>query len=119
MEPALPQSISSEIGLKHADWLNAKFVVDFREQEFVVIHDGNRVHVFDPGGAEQLGIIRIGSPSSGAIWKSGRCIGEYHQDDSGHYSVLAIENGFKLVDETHEVHPLVHLLRALTLGEKI
>ena len=114
MQSAIPPSIGSEIGVKRADWLNAKFVVDFREQEFVVVHDGNRVHVYDPRGAEQLGVIRIGSPFSGAIWKSGDCIAEYSQDASGQYCVLSIEKGFKCIDETHDVHPLVHLLRALT-----
>ena len=114
MQSVIPPRLGSEIGLKRADWLNAKFLVDFREREFLVVHLGHRVDVYDPAQDTQLGVIRIGSPISGAIWKSAKCIGEYELDDAGRYSVLSIQDGFKILEDCQEIHPLVHLLRALT-----
>jgi hypothetical protein len=100
--------------LKDADILAATFIVSFRERDFTIIANGNRVDVFATGETDLLGTVRRGSPRSGAIWVFGECIAEYDRDnDSGCYMVVPIEDGFKRPDASVEVDPLFHLLRAI------
>ena len=107
--PSLPQ----EMVVKSADFTAGRFLLEFREQAFLVVGSGDRLNVFAGTDQWPVGSIRPGSPTSGAIWKSGECIGEYIMDQAGGYVVTEIKTGFKTSRPGVRVDPLVHLLKSV------
>lgn len=108
--------LGSGIVVKAADLVGTRFVIEFREREFLIEARDNRLNVYVSHEREPLGVVRFGGGDSGAIWRLGDCIGEYRMDEAGKYLVTPIEQGFKSSQDGLEVDPLFHLLQSLTTG---
>ena len=116
MSHELPLLEGSGIVVKAADWVGTRFVIEFREREFLIEARENRLNVYLSHEREPLGVVRFGGAGCGAIWRLGDCIGEYGMDEAGKYLVTPIEQGFKSSQGGLEVDPLFHLLQSLTTG---
>ena len=111
MVAQLPPLLNT-LTVKRADFVGARFVVEFEDEEFLVVADGERVSVFSGSTEGLVGIIRAGGPTSGAIWVSGGCVAEYMQRDQV-YAIFEIEDGFRALDASVSTDPLAHLLQVV------
>ena len=110
MESTGPFREPLQLFISYADIVGQRFVVQFREQEFSVIGRESKMLVFILGEDSPVGVVRLGSSISGAIWRGDECIADYVRDDDGRYSVVPIDQGFRQPERCTDVDPLVHLL---------
>ena len=110
MESMGPFREPPRLFISSADIVGQRFVVQFCEQEFSVIGRESKMLVFIVGEDSPVGVVRLGSSISGAIWRGDECIADYVRDDDGRYSVVPIDQGFRQPEQSADIDPLVHLL---------
>jgi len=103
-------SFAAGTDIQSFDPLSGKFVFKFRGREFIASKEGTKFDLFSGRDKKHIGVIRVGSPNSGAIWKKDECIGEYIMDERGKYSVIPIKEGFKSPSVISITSPLTYLL---------
>ncbi len=102
-----------EVSVSALDLTALTFVVGYREQQFKLETLPNRINVHRHPQNQLVGYIKRGSPTSGAIWKSGACVADYVVEDDGEYHVTEIKRLFRVPENTVSIDPVLYLLDSL------
>lgn len=102
--------------IKSGDFLRSEYQVAHHKRDLLVVRSNDRVEVYTATavGPTLLGHVTFGSNTSGAIWKSGECIGEYRMDENFGYVITPIMDNRKAEQRTRGVDPVLYLLESLT-----
>jgi hypothetical protein len=101
--------IAKDLDFKRADIVRGLFVIEFREQEYTLITDGDKLMIFD-AIKNHVGTVRLVTSNTGCLFLSDNVVGEYRLNESGNCRVWPIEDGFKVPEKPLEADPIEHLL---------
>jgi hypothetical protein len=109
--------VSTLVGLvadvKLFDPLQNTVVIEYGGNKYTIYITGSKYDLFTGANKEKVGVIRVGSPNSGAIWFKDDCIGEYVVNDNGKYTITPIKEGFKSSDTIISTSPFKYLLEKI------
>lgn len=116
MAISVGKSMGETIKINRGDFLRSHYYIDHNQNQLLVVRSSDRVEVYGSTktGPTLLGYITFGSPSSGAIWKSSDCVGEYLTDENDEYVITPIIDNRKGDPPVHGVDPFFYLLESLT-----
>jgi len=100
--------------INSGDIVRSRYSIGLRGREFVAVRSGDRLEIYRTDVETPIGYITFGSPRSGAIWKSGECVGEYSVDQSGEYVIIPINENRKEPHPIRKTNPVLYLLELLS-----
>ena len=112
----IPQLYTGELVTQAPDLVGSSFKGKYRDQDFRLVHLGDRIEIYFPTESTPAGHIQLISPRAGNIWSRQVCIGEYSIDENSTYIVEAYSSGSKTSRSWVTIDPLRYLLRYLIRG---
>lgn len=104
---------SQDFKINSGDIVRSRYRIALRDRDFVALRSDDQLEIYQEGIETPIGYITFGSLRSGAIWKSGECVGEYFIDDNGEYVIIPINENRKEPRIIRRINPVLYLLELL------
>lgn len=94
------------------DVLDDTYELDFGNVRLLARRSSQRAEFKVASNPKNVGLIRFGGPSSGALWINDKCIAEYEREGD-EYFITPVSDGRRQIDGVVKAHPVQYLLAQL------